>query len=198
MTDKLILASASPRRKELLGLIGLNDFEIIPADSEADFPSQLPIEQAVEYIALKKAEAVSEKASKAAENAIILAADTLVWLEGRVLGKPADEAEAAQMLKALSGKKHTVYTGMALIKGKTVIKSHAVTDVWFREMTDREIDTYVKTGEPLDKAGAYGAQGLASMFISRIDGEYYNVVGLPLCTLGTMFKSLGSPVIDEI
>ena len=196
MTDKLILASASPRRRELLGLIGLNNFEIIPADSEAEFPTQLPIEKAVEYIAQKKAEAVLEKAGKAAEGAVILAADTLVWLDGTVLGKPQDEYEAKQMLRSLSGKKHAVYTGIALIKGKTLITDNAVTEVWFCELTDKDIDTYVATGEPLDKAGAYGAQGLASLFIERIDGEYYNVVGLPLCTLGKMLKSIGSPVID--
>jgi septum formation protein len=196
MTDKLILASASPRRRELLGLIGLNNFEIIPADSEAEFPTQLPVEKAVEYIAQKKAEAVLKKAGKAAEAAIILAADTIVWLDGAVLGKPSDENEAKQMLRSLSGKKHNVYTGIALIKGNTLLTDYAVTEVWFRELSDRDIDTYVASGEPLDKAGAYGAQGLASLFIQRMNGEYYNVVGLPLYTLGKMLKSLGSPLID--
>jgi septum formation protein len=193
----LILASASPRRRELIGLLGISDFKVCPADSEVDYPSGMEPCEAVKYIALNKAQHVKNKGISVIGNspAVILAADTVVCLDGDILGKPSDKDDARRMLRALSGEKHTVYTGIALACGDTLLTDYAATDVWFRGLTDEEIDAYIKSGEPMDKAGAYGAQGLASLFVARIDGEYFNVVGLPLCTLGRMFTRLGFPLI---
>jgi septum formation protein len=190
--DGIILASASPRRRELLGLIGIKDFKIIPADSEADYPSGMEPGKAAEYIALKKAESVLGKIGGDPSGSLILAADTIVWLDGAALGKPADAEDAKRMLRALSGKKHTVYSGIALLDRDGFLTGSAATDVWFKSLSDSEIEAYVATGQPLDKAGAYGAQDLAALFVSRIEGEYFNVIGLPLYTLGTMLSRLGA------
>jgi len=192
---KIILASASPRRRELLGMLGVKDFIVSPAASEADYPKDMEPAAAVAHIALKKAESGRDSCGAAAEGHIILAADTVVCLEGAVLGKPADAEEAAGMLRALSGRKHTVYTGVALVCGETKLTDSAATEVWFRELAEAEIRADVASGEPMDKAGAYGAQGLAALFVERIEGEYYNVVGLPLCKLGAMFGRLGLPLL---
>ena len=122
---------------------------------------------------------------------VIIAADTIVWAEGRVLGKPHGEDEAFKMLKALSGKTHEVYTGITLIKGGEALSCAECTKVEFRELNDDEINAYIATGEPMDKAGAYGIQGKASLMVKKIDGDYFNVVGLPLCLLGQMLKQIG-------
>ena len=128
---------------------------------------------------------------------LILAADTVVALEGRVLGKPRDKEDAFRMLRTLSGKKHTVYTGMALRQGDREMTDCASADVWFRELSDGEIRSYIATGSPMDKAGAYGAQDMAALFVERIDGEFYTVVGLPLCRLGRMLKAFGAEIMTE-
>ena len=184
---RLILASASPRRRELLEQMGCTDFVIRPAANEIK-ADHLPPEQAVQAIALAKGQAVAETAKV---GDLVLAADTEVWFEGKLLGKPKDRADAIQMLKKLSGAKHTVYSGVALLSdGKTVTGVEA-TDVYFRELTDEEIEAYVSGGEPMDKAGAYGIQGRAAHFVRRIEGDVYNVIGLPLCLLHGLTRKMG-------
>jgi septum formation protein len=190
--NKIILASKSPRRRELLSLMGFTDFLILPAEGEEAPLSGNP-GQAVEHIALSKARESLKHYRKTGggDDALVIAADTLVYLDGAPLGKPAGEEEAAAMLRRLSGKTHFVYTGVALLYGggeKTFFEETAVT---FREMREEEIDGYIKSGEPMDKAGAYGAQGLGALFIRRMEGDFFNVVGLPLCRLAQEMKQLG-------
>ncbi|MDD6188561.1 MAG: Maf family protein [Clostridiales bacterium] len=192
MLPHIVLASKSPRRRELLTMLGVTDFEIIPAASEAEFPSGIHPGEAAISVALGKAE---EIAPRAPEGVLILAADTVVSLEGRILEKPADEDEAFAMLSALSGRSHTVYSGVVLIQGGKKLCRYEATDVRFRSLGEDEIRRYIATGEPMDKAGAYGAQGMASVFIERIDGDFFNVVGLPICTLGRMLEEFGYRII---
>ena len=183
-----VLASGSPRRRELLCMIGLEDFSVKADDSEENIPCGLPPEQTVSGIALQKAKNVSQFYG---DDDIIIAADTLVYLDGKPLGKPSDPADARIMLAKLSGRRHTVYTGVAIIRGAQTVTDTVRTDVVFREMTDGEISAYVESGEPMDKAGAYGAQGRGSVFVERIEGEFFNVMGLPLCRLSTMLREFG-------
>ena len=192
MLPHIVLASKSPRRRELLTMLGVTDFEIIPAASEADFPGDMHPGEAAIAVALGKAE---EIAALAPAGSVVLAADTVVSLDGRILEKPADRDEAFAMLSALSGRSHTVYSGVVLIRGDEKICRYEATDVRFRTLSEAEIRRYIATGEPMDKAGAYGAQGVASVFIERIDGDFFNVVGLPLCTLGSMLAELGFGII---
>jgi len=188
MDESIILASNSPRRKELLRQIGVR-FESEPAYVDERI---LPGEGAEEYavrVALDKAIAAADRAGRG----IIIAADTIVVLGTTVLGKPVDAKDAERMLGMLSGKMHTVITGLVLVDagtGKTQ-KRVAVTHVWFRNLTDEEIVTYVATGEPLDKAGAYGIQERGALFVQKIEGCYFNVVGLPLSLLGEMLVDFG-------
>ena len=186
---RLILASNSPRRKMLLEQMGLSDFLIRPAGG----PEPLPMEglspaEAVTAIALAKAK---EVAATALPGDMILAADTMVCLDGALLGKPRDEAEAAEMLGRLSGEKHTVYTGVALLLDGKTLTGAEETDVFFRPLSEEEIRAYVATGEPMDKAGSYGLQGLASVFVRRIEGDMYNVIGLPLCRVAELAAEMG-------
>ena len=185
---ELILASASPRRRDLLEMLGLFDLTILPAYGEAPLDPRLPVSEAVARVALSKAR---DSASRAPKGSLVLGADTIVCLEGKILGKPKNAAEASAMLHALSGKKHTVYTGMALIQDDRELWDTAAADVWFRPMEEGEIDAYIATGSPLDKAGAYGAQDLAALFVERIEGEFYTVVGLPMCGLGKLLAAFG-------
>ena len=184
----IVLASKSPRRLELLRLLGVAEPLILPAAEEAPVPSALPPEEAVLRIALAKARDVRPRAP---EGSLILAADTIVVLEGQVMGKPRDEEDAFRMLRALSGRAHTVYTAVCLLYGAQELCRRVDTQVFFRPLSDGEIRRYIATGEPMDKAGAYGAQGLASLFIERMEGDFFNVVGLPLCAVGEMLNSLG-------
>ena len=189
---KIVLASASPRRRELLQMLGLSGFSVIPAQSgEADCRGLSP-EDAVTALSRAKA---AEVAADCAPDDIIIAADTIVWHEGEILGKPDNEAGAAKMLGRLSGCRHEVYTGICIISGGTQLCEFEKTSVLFREIAPREIAKYVATGEPLDKAGAYGAQGLGSLFVERIDGDFFNVMGLPLCRLGKMLGSFGVSIL---
>ena len=188
MKTELILASASPRRISLLRMLDIFDIRVVPAENEAPYPHELAPAQAVQQIAASKARDVADRLLS---DSLILAADTVVALEGEILGKPANEAEAFRMLRSLSGKKHSVYTGMALMQRDRLLCDTAKADVWFREISDAEINAYIKTGSPLDKAGAYGAQDMAALFVERIDGEFYTVVGLPICRLGTLFHAFG-------
>jgi len=186
--QKIILASGSPRRRELLKMIGIKNFTVIPDKTEEIFASGLTPEQSVCKTALQKAKNVSKQCSK---EDLIIAADTEVYLDGMHFGKPKDKEDAEDMLKKLSGRRHTVYTGIALIFGDDIITSAESTEVYFRQLSDKEITNYVRTGEPLDKAGAYGAQGMGAVFIERLEGDFFNVMGLPVCKLTIMLRSLG-------
>lgn len=182
VTPRLILASTSPRRRELLALLGL-PFETIASrfDESLLSPLGLPPADYVTRLALGKAAEVA--ARLAAPEAVILGADTTVVLDGDVLNKPIDPADAARMLRRLSGRTHEVYTGLCIIHGEHIQTAHAVTAVTFDPLTDAAIAAYVATGEPLDKAGAYGIQGQGLGFTPKMDGDYYTVVGLPLALL---------------
>jgi septum formation protein len=179
----IILASNSPRRKELLRQIGL-DFRIDPADvDESVLPGESPEGYAVR-VALDKARVAAARAG----TGIVIAADTIVVLDDEILGKPADAGDAERMLMKLSGKVHRVITGVAVMDaatGKALARS-STTRVWFRGLAPREIISYVATGEPLDKAGAYGIQERGALLVEKIDGCYFNVVGLPLSLLGEL------------
>lgn len=188
----LILASASPRRRELFEKMGFRDFLVRPSRREEPLDPSLPPEEAVEKIALGKGRDVAA----AYPEDIVVAADTLVFLEGVPLGKPSDGADAARMLAALSGKEHKVITGLAVLSPRGVETAGVVTDVRFAPLTRRQIDWYVATGEPLDKAGAYGVQGRGGLLVESIRGDYYNVVGLPVRTLAGMLERAGYSVFE--
>ena len=174
----LILASASPRRQELLRLV-TDDFTIITSHTDESTQPGLAPDALVRVLALRKARAVAD----AHPHDTVLGADTIVALESTVLGKPADAAQAAAMLRRLSGREHSVYTGVAICspQGEHVLCEKTL--VRFHELSDKEIARYAASDEPLDKAGGYGIQGAAAIFVSGITGDYYNVVGLPVCAL---------------
>ena len=187
----LILASASPRRKELLGLFHI-PFSIRVADiDETMDPNAAPFDE-VARVSRLKALAVPRE-----ENDVVIAADTIVVCGGRVLGKPRTPEEAVGMLSLLSGRDHQVMTGVTVLKGKHAITHTEVTHVTFRTLTDAEIDAYIATGEPMDKAGAYGIQGGAALFCSRMVGDYYNVMGLPVCRLGETLRRVVPEMMGE-
>lgn len=184
----IVLASGSPRRLELLQMIGLDGFRVIPDNGREEISQGLTPDQTVCKIALQKAINVSRLCG---DDDIIIAADTLVYLDGFPVAKPGNTGDAIAMLKALSGKKHTVFTGLVIIQGDRRAADYESTDVYFRELTESEISAYVDTGEPMDKAGAYAAQGRGALFIHRIEGDFFNVMGLPLCRLSIMLKDFG-------
>ena len=188
--SEIILASASPRRKELLANMGL-DFSVVVSDAdESAIDSDVPSGIYVQELALIKAAAVAQKVLKN-KNAIIIAADTVVVNNSEILGKPRDENHARQMLSSLSGKTHQVYTGVCVMRicdAYTVCKD-VCTDVTFKTLTDEKINRYVNSGEPMDKAGAYGIQGLGAMLVEKINGDYFNVVGLPVSTLAEILET---------
>ena len=190
----VILASKSPRRRELLRTMGIEEFEIRPAVGEEIVPENVTPQEMVKAISRQKARQVRGTAEK--EDTVI-AADTLVFADGKPLGKPKDEEDAASMLRALAGREHIVCTGVTVIKGERELSQAVTTRVFFRTMTEKEIADYVKTGEPMDKAGAYGIQGRASVFVEKIDGDYFNVMGLPVCTLSTMLQRLSEEEYHE-
>jgi septum formation protein len=185
MNKPIILASSSPRRRELLRQVGLS-FKTAPAHvDERVLAGERPETYAVR-VASEKAHAAAKKFS----SGVIIAADTVVIVESEILGKPADPADAERMLGMLSGNMHRVITGLAVMDvgtGKMLTRT-AITKVWFRSLSREEIASYVKGGEPLDKAGAYGIQGKGALLVERIDGCYFNVVGLPLVLLSDMLK----------
>ena len=190
---KIILASGSPRRKELLEMLRVQHLEIIPAKGEEKAHPELSPSELVKELSRCKAAEVAQNHGGA--DAVVIGADTIVVLDGAVLGKPVDEADAERMLHALSGRSHTVYTGVCVMRGGEM-KQHAErTEVFFRTLSDGEIRRYIATGEPMDKAGAYGAQGFASLFVEKLEGDFFNVMGLPLCALGTMLKEIGVDLI---
>ena len=183
----IILASTSPRRRELLDQIGL-DYKVVSPDVDETVGDNMAPWAVVEELSLRKARAA---AAHCAPGDLVIAADTVVALEGTVLGKPHDGRDAFQMLSALSGNRHQVYTGVPIIRGEQVLTGHEMTTVTFRETDPAEIEDYIATGEPMDKAGAYGIQGMGALFIQGIDGDYHNVMGLPLYRLGRMLARLG-------
>lgn len=182
----VVLASGSPRRRELLGQMGIADFEVLPARGEEHAPEGLTPADYVTYLARQKAREVAALRP----DCTVIGADTVVVLDGQVLGKPADQADAIRMLTALSGRAHEVYTGMAVCSGERELTHAECTKVHFRTLTADEIEAYVDSGEPMDKAGGYGIQGKACVMIRGIEGDYYNVVGLPVCALQQMLKEL--------
>ena len=184
----IILASNSPRRRELLAQIGIRDFQILSPDVDEAVESGLSPARMVEALSLRKARAA---AGRAGAEDLILAADTVVALDGRVLGKPRDQEEAFAMLSALSGREHRVYTGVTVLGGGRAATEHEETAVAFRAHSPEEIRDYIATGEPMDKAGAYGIQGVGALLVQGIRGDYCNVVGLPLFRLGRMLSGFG-------
>ncbi len=184
----VILASQSPRRRELLERMGISDFLIRPAQGEERFDPSLTPAQLVESLSRQKAEEIS---AGAGPEDLVIAADTVVSVDGRVLGKPRDRRDAAEMLAALSGREHTVYTGVTVRRGGETVTEHEATAVRFRPLTQGEIEDYVSTGEPMDKAGAYGIQGYGCLLVEGITGDYFNVVGLPVCRLGRILARFG-------
>lgn len=191
MKRTIILASASPRRRELLAQIGV-EFTVAVSNKEEHYESSEPA-GIVRELALMKAENVASEQSQPLQNTVILGADTIVALDGKILGKPADEEDAYRMLTSLQGRTHEVYTGVAFLfydrEGRTQVRTHAVqTRVHVHDMTPEEIRCYIATGEPMDKAGAYGIQGRFAAYIDGIDGDYYNVVGLPVSYVYQMLK----------
>ena len=188
----VILASGSPRRRELMEMLKVSDLKIIPAKGEECSPEGAGPEETVK--ALARAKCAEVGALAAAEDTVV-AADTIVWFDGKIYGKPHSEQEAFEMLTALSGATHEVYTGVAVLAGGEMHIEAERTLVHFREIPAEEIRAYIATGEPMDKAGAYGAQGRGAVFVRGIDGDFFNVMGLPLCRLDAMLKRTGMELL---
>ena len=191
---RIILASQSPRLRQLLGQIGLTDFDILVPDADESYDPSLTPQEIVSSISRKKAEAARALAGDS--DAVILAADTMVFLDGLRLGKPHSEAEAFEMLSALSGREHLVCTGVTVCRGDRLETRPETTAVRFADLTEEDIRRYIATGEPMDKAGAYGIQGLAALFVTGIAGDYFNVMGLPLHLVGEMLRSFGVELLS--
>ena len=191
---KIILASASPRRREILKITGL-EFTVCESDYEEDLDLALRPRELARFLSLKKAEAVARRH----RDAIIIAADTFIVFRDKLLGKPHTETEALKMLKMLNGRAHTVITGFTIIEsGGNKISSRSVeTKVYFKKLGIEEIKAYVRSKEPLDKAGAYAIQGLGAVFIEKIEGDFFNVMGLPLCALSEGLKKFGIHVLKK-
>ena len=188
---QLILASQSPRRQQLLQLLRVN-FTVKPADIDEAMDPTLPPKQEVARVSRLKAEATPRKPGD-----VVIAADTIVVLQNKVLGKPIDKADAIAMLQALSGRDHQVMTGLTVLRDDIAITHTEITDVHFRPLTREEILSYVETGEPMDKAGSYGIQGYAAPFVEGIQGDYYNVMGLPVCRLQQMLGQIAPEYMEE-
>ena len=187
----LILASASPRRQELLKVFGV-PFTVRVADIDETMDLSRPAYEEVARVSRLKALAVERHPGD-----VVIAADTIVVCEGKVLGKPRDQADAAATLRLLSGRDHQVMTGCTVVCGDKTESFTEVTDLHFRELSDQEIARYVASGEPMDKAGSYGIQGGAALFCTHMVGDYYNVMGLPLCALGLCLKRLAPQLMEE-
>ena len=188
---QIILASASPRRRELMGLYGV-PFTIRAADiDETMDPGKPPFDE-VARVSRCKALAVSREPED-----VVVAADTIVVCQGEVLGKPRDKEDAARMLRLLSGSTHQVMTGCTVLQGSRAETFTQVTQLHFRPLSEKEIHRYIATGEPMDKAGAYGIQGGAALFCEKIVGDYYNVMGLPLCRLGQVLRKIAPEIMED-
>lgn len=191
---ELILASASPRRRELLSRFGL-DFTVMAAQADETLLPGLTPQQQVLRLSEIKAAAVRDSLPHR-PGQVIISADTIVVLDGEILGKPKDEAQAKAMLSALSGRAHLVLTGVTVLSETEQKQICEETQVFFRTLTASEISAYVRSGEPMDKAGAYGIQGFGSLFVEKIIGDYYNVMGLPLCHLGQLLRQMGISILE--
>ena len=187
---QLILASQSPRRKELLGLFHV-PFAVRVADIDETMDPSLPPFDEVARVSRRKAEAIDREKTD-----VVIAADTIVVCQGRVLGKPRSPEEAKAMLRLLSGRDHQVMTGMTVLRGENILSCTEVTDIHFRELSELEIEAYVATGEPMDKAGSYGIQGGAALFAEKMVGDYYNVMGLPVCRLWQLLKTVAPELLN--
>lgn len=188
---QLILASQSPRRKELLGLFHI-PFAIRVADiDEAMDAGKRPFDEVARVSRLKALAVAAEPED------IVIAADTIVVLKNDVLGKPKDEADAFRMLSALSGQDHQVMTGVTVRRGDKILTATEVTDIHFRPLSEKEIRAYIATGEPMDKAGSYGIQGGAALFAEKMVGDYYNVMGLPVCRLWQMLREIAPELMED-
>ena len=178
--ERIVLASGSPRRQELLGRMGITDFDI-------------RVPEIVQFISREKSDAA---ALLCREDELIITADTMVFLREKRLGKPRDEAEALEMLTMLSGERHTVCTGVTVRRGTKISTRAQKTDVYFRPATEKELRAYIRTGEPMDKAGAYGVQGQGALLVERIDGDFFNVMGLPVGLLADMLRDFGIELLE--
>jgi len=187
----LILASQSPRRKELLGLFHI-PFTVRVAHIDERMDATKDPAAEVSRVSREKAMAIAHGAED-----VVIAADTIVVLEGAVLGKPRDEADAVRMLRLLSGRDHQVMTGVTVLRGERSLTHTEITHIHFRPLSSREIDRYVASGEPMDKAGAYGIQGGAALFAEKMQGDYYNVMGLPVCRLWQMLQTLAPELMED-
>ena len=186
--SKIILASASPRRRELLERIGVTDFEVRAPEVDENFPEGLSPEETVQFISREKAEAAREQWGL---EPIIITADTMVFLDDRRLGKPRSEVDALEMLTALQGRRHTVCTGVTVSQGEKILTEAESTGVIFRPAEKRELLSCIATGEPMDKAGAYGVQGKGALLVERLEGDFFNVMGLPVLRLSRMLSEFG-------
>lgn len=187
---RIVLASGSPRRQELLTRIGIRDFAVRVPQVEEWYPQGLTPPEIVSYISREKSQAVPSE-----EDEIVITADTMVFLDQQRLGKPKDEADALRMLTDLAGRRHTVCTGVTLRQGQRSLTRAQSTDVYFRPAGREELMAYIRGGEPMDKAGAYGIQGRGCVLVEGIDGNYHNVVGLPTCLLAGMLRQVGIDVL---
>lgn len=197
MKYRLILASASPRRREILARVGA-EFEVIPATGEEMLTSRKP-EQAALELSRQKAEETAGTLSRDAGNIVVLGADTIVSLDGEILGKPKDKEDAVRMLGMLNGREHSVFTGVTMIvRGsglEKIISFYEETRVFMYPMTEKQIQAYIETGEPMDKAGSYGIQGKCAVYIEKIVGDYYNVVGLPVAAIYQNLEKSGIEIL---
>lgn len=187
----LILASQSPRRKELLGLMHI-PFTVRVADIDETMDPEKSACDEVARVSALKARAIPRETGD-----VVVAADTIVVCAGKVLGKPHDEAEAVKMLQLLSGRDHQVMTGVTVLTDENCKTFTEITDIHFRELSRQEIEAYVATGEPMDKAGAYGIQGGAALFAEKMVGDYYNVMGLPVCSLWKALKECAPQIMED-
>ena len=190
--SKIVLASASPRRHELLGRIGITEFDIRIPEVEESFPEGLTPQQVVEHISREKAAAAAKLCT---DDEIVITADTMVFLDHERLGKPRDEADALRMLTALQGRHHTVCTGVTVRRGTQIITEAETTRVYFRSATKEELLAYIATGEPMDKAGSYGVQGKGALLVEKLDGDFFNVMGLPVLRLSRMLAHFGMKLL---
>jgi len=187
----LILASQSPRRKALLELFRI-PFSVCVADIDEHMDLEKNPYEEVGRVSREKAEAIIRNPEDA-----VIAADTIVVCENQVLGKPKDAQDAYRILRLLSGREHQVMTGMTVLYKEKAVVCTEVTDVYFRDLSDKEVWDYIQTGEPMDKAGAYGIQGGAALFVEKISGDYYNVMGLPVCRLRQILKEIAPEIMEE-
>lgn len=186
--SRIVLASGSPRRQELLNRIGITDFDIRVPQTDEHYPTGLTPAQIVEYISREKADAAAKLCTP---EEIVITADTMVFLDRQRLGKPKDEADALRMLTDLAGRRHTVCTGVTLRQEQRSLTRAQSTDVYFRPAGREELMAYIRGGEPMDKAGAYGVQGQGALLVERIDGDFFNVMGLPVLLLSRMLAEFG-------